>query len=88
MNRILVLVITVMVFIWLLKRALGSRKKDTPPADNVAVPDLVECAHCHVLLPKADAVIKEEAEQEISVDQQPPTSKYYCCEEHRKLGSG
>ena len=46
MSRVFILVVAVLVFFWLLRRALGSRK----PAD------LVSCAHCGVHLPKNEAV--------------------------------
>ena len=84
MSRIVLLVLAVLVFVWLLRRALGSRKPDTrqprSQAPGAATPDLVACAHCGVHLPRSEALA------EPGVDA-PQVGRFYCCEEHRRVGS-
>ncbi len=83
MSRIVLLIIAVLAFIWLLRRALAARKpgagadptgRPVPPA-----PELVACAHCGVHLPKNDAVANRDAGTAAS-------GRYYCSEEHLRLG--
>ena len=72
MSRVVVIVLAVLVFFWLLRRALGSRRRDENStrdensSDGVAgrgrgkpvvSPDLVACARCGVLVPKDEALI-------------------------------
>jgi uncharacterized protein len=82
MSRVLIIVAAVLVFFWLLRRALGSRGgqgKDAEPGPakkgEAPVSDLVACAQCGVNLPVAEAVV--------SAGEAP---RYYCCEAHRRLG--
>lgn len=86
MNRIIVLVVAVLIFFWLLKRALGGRRRDDSPSggpkkDADAVPDLVACARCGVLVPRDLAFVDESAAS-------PATGSHFCSEEHRRLGPG
>lgn len=86
MSRFVVLVLAVVVFFWLLRRALGSRRRDDPHSggskeDADAVPDLVSCARCGVLVPRDLAFVDENAGF-------PATGRHYCSEEHRRLGPG
>ncbi len=84
MTRVLIIFAAVLVFFWLLRRALGSRGKDAPPAPGGSEPaaggpppvsDLVACAQCGVNLPVAEAIVSEGA-----------APRYFCCEAHRRLG--
>jgi len=50
MGRLILLALAVLVLVWLVRRALRSRGRPPPPAT-----DLVGCAHCGVLLPRAEA---------------------------------
>jgi len=81
MSRILLLVIAVLVLVWLLRRALSGRKpggKAGRPASPV--PELVACAYCGVHLPKNEALAGRDAHGVAS-------GRYFCGEEHLKLGS-
>ena len=70
MGKLLVLVILVVVAVWLVRRALG---RAAPKEDVVGKTDeLVRCAHCGVLLPRAEARLAAGA--------------LYCSEEH--VGKG
>ncbi len=86
MSRILIVVVAVLVFFWLLRRALGSRgqKRGPPPApeaanDARAVSDLVSCAQCGVHLPKNEALAGDAAGV-------PGPARFYCTDAHRRLG--
>ena len=71
MGRLLVLVLLVVIAAWLVRRAL--RRAEMPEAPETKVPDeLVRCAHCGLLLPRAEARQSEGA--------------IYCSEEHARLG--
>ena len=88
MSRVLILAVAVVVFFWLLRRALGSRGGPDAPAQPrapAAIPDLVECARCGVLLPKDEALTGGEAAKGAAAA---PAARYFCCEEHRRLGPG
>ena len=82
MSRVIVIAVAVLVFFWLLRRALGSRGKSggSGPAakDKAPAPaaDLVACAHCGVNLPKGEAVA--------GLGETP--LRHYCSEAHRRLG--
>ena len=82
MSRVLLLAIAVLVLVWLLRRALAARKPGRGPgrpgAPGVPAAELVACAHCGVHLPKNEAI-----EGPGSVPQ-----RYFCSEEHLRLGSG
>jgi len=83
MSRVIVIFVAVLVFFWLLRRALGSRKQSRRPREPApgpaAVPDLVSCAHCGVHLPAGEAVTGDDA-------QRPGETRHYCSDEHRRLG--
>lgn len=89
MSRVLLLVLAVLVFFWLVRRALSGRNAHGKSADRSgpadgqggkeATPDLVACAQCGVLVPKNEALADEAAS--------PPLSRFFCCEEHRRQGS-
>lgn len=85
MSRILLLIVAVLVFIWLLRRALAGRKPrggpgqpgrpDSPP------PELVACAHCGVHLPKIEALTGREPDGAVP-------ALYFCSEDHMRRGPG
>ena len=83
MTKMLVLLIVVLAFFWLLRRALGSRKPKTgpPPQDTAsqASPALVACAHCGVHLPQNEAIESTEGDT-------PAASRFFCTREHLRLG--
>lgn len=81
MTRIVLLVLAIVAFVWLLRRALGSRQKNSRPPPEAAVPELVACAYCGVHLPKNEALEQPGASA-------PGTGKFFCCEEHRRKGPG
>jgi uncharacterized protein len=78
MGKLLVLVLLVAVAMWLVRRALraGAAQAAQPRAhEGTAVADeLVRCAHCGLLLPRAEARASGGA--------------IYCSEEHARLGPG
>ncbi len=85
MSRIFLLVVAILVMIWLLRRALSGRKRGDgvgksgrPPSP---VPELVACAHCGMHLPKNEAFTGRDAEGAA-------TGRFFCSEDHLKLGSG
>lgn len=71
-GRLLVLVLLVVAAVWLVRRALarGAAKDETPRAPMAD--ELVRCAHCGVLLPRAEARLA--------------SGTPYCGEEHARLG--
>ena len=82
MGRLLVLVVLVVLAVWLIRRALRASTRN-PDASSAAgdsgSPDneseeLVRCAHCGVLLPRAEARLSGGA--------------LYCTEAHARLGPG
>ena len=79
----LLLLIAVLVFFWLLRRALSSRKPRTgTPGGKEATqpaPALVACAHCGVHLPQNEAIASDEGDP-------PQARRFFCTEEHLKLG--
>ncbi len=68
MGRLILLALAVLVLVWLVRRALRSRGRRAPPPPG----ELVSCAHCGVLLPRAEARGAHGAQ--------------YCSEEHARLG--
>ena len=86
MSRILLLALAVVVFVWLLRRALGSRKSGDPTrgAAEAAVPDLVVCANCGVHLPRGEAFAEEGVPGEVKPA--PDAGRFFCSEEHRRAG--
>ena len=83
MSKMLLLLIAVLVFFWLLRRALSSRKRGTgtPGAKGAPQPvtALVACAHCGVHLPQNEAFASDEGDP-------PAARRFFCTEEHLKLG--
>ena len=77
MGRLILLALAVLVLVWLVRRALRSRGRPPPPAA-----DLVSCAHCGVLLPRAEARAAPGAEART----RRARGAQYCSEEHARLG--
>jgi uncharacterized protein len=71
MGRLLLLGLAVLVLVWLVRRALRARQDDAPPAPG-APAELVACAHCGVLVPRAEA--------------RPADGGLYCGDAHARLG--
>jgi uncharacterized protein len=71
MGRLLLLALAVVILVWLVRRALRARAADAPRAPAAAA-DLVACAHCGVLVPRAEAREAQGAS--------------YCGEAHARLG--
>ncbi len=80
MSKIVLVAIVVLVFFWLLRRALGGRGGGARAAPPPATPELVACAHCGVHLPQGEAVVADDPGE-------PAARRYFCTEEHRKLGA-
>jgi hypothetical protein len=82
-NKLLVLFLVVLVFFWLLRRALGRRNPTGgAPAQKTgaqSAADLVACAHCGVLLPQNEAIPSTEADP-------PAVGRFFCTREHLRLG--
>jgi len=73
MGRILLLIVALFILIWLVRGLLITRKRGgPPPASGKPAGELVHCAHCGVLLPRAEARMAAGA--------------IYCSEEHVRLG--
>ena len=78
MGRLIVIVLVVVLVVWLLKRALagprqrGSGPSGPPAADGTPQGELVNCAHCGVNLPRAEA--------------RSAGGRHYCSEEHWRAG--
>lgn len=97
MSRVLVIVLAVLVFFWLVRRALGSRTRDENSSDGVTgrghgkpatSPDLVACARCGVLVPKDEALSDGQDAQKEAQKVVIASGKgiFFCSEEHRRLG--
>jgi len=71
MGRLILLALAVLVLVWLVRRALRARGGPVPPPPA----ELVGCAHCGVLLPRAEA-------RSAPGD----GDAQYCSEEHARLG--
>ena len=71
MGRLLVLAIIVLAGIWLVKRALARADGEAPHPPH-APQDLVGCAQCGMLVPRAEA--------------RAAGGSAYCSEEHARLG--
>lgn len=82
MTKMLLLLVAVLVFFWLLRRALSSRKSGGGPGNKATPgqppPDLVACAHCGVHLPQNEAFASDIGA--------PGAKRFFCTEEHLKLG--
>jgi uncharacterized protein len=72
MGRLLVLIVLVVAAVWLVRRALRPRGAGAKAPEMAKADDLVRCAHCSVLLPRAEA---RQAEGGL-----------YCGEEHARRG--
>jgi uncharacterized protein len=72
MGRLLFLAILIVAGIWLVRRALARIDAREAPPPNRPVEDLVRCAQCGVLLPRAEA--------------RSAAGGTYCTEEHARLG--
>ena len=72
MGRLVILALTVLVLVWLVRRALRERQGGAPPRAPGVPGELVACAHCGVHLPRAEARSAAGGE--------------YCSEEHARLG--
>ncbi|HEX4929011.1 MAG TPA: PP0621 family protein [Burkholderiales bacterium] len=73
MGRLLVLAAIVFAGIWLLRRALARAHDEDRGASPRAAEELVRCAQCGLLLPRAEA---REA-----------GGKRFCSEEHARRGA-
>jgi uncharacterized protein len=83
MTRLIVIIVIVVAFIWLMRRAIagpGDAKSGAkPPADaGEQKGELVACAHCGVNLPKSEAYAARGV--------LPGGGSFYCSEEHWRLG--
>jgi len=75
MGKLLVLVVLVAAAVWLIRRAFRAHTRSTESTEVPnATEDLVRCAHCGVLLPRAEARLT--------------AGTLYCTEEHARLGPG
>jgi len=73
MGRILLLIVALFVLVWLVRGLLITRKRAAPPqASGPDAGELVHCAHCGVLLPRAET--------------RSSAGRDYCSEEHGRLG--
>jgi len=72
MGRLLTLIALVVIAAWLVRRALRRTAMHGRPETNTVRDELVRCAHCGLLLPRAEA--RESADA------------IYCSEEHARLG--
>jgi uncharacterized protein len=72
MGRLILLAFAVLILVWLVRRAFGGRQGDAPTVRG-APGELVPCAHCGVLLPRAEA-------------RRAADGQTYCGEEHARLG--
>ena len=73
-GRLLILILLIVLAAWLVRRALrrAAPRADVPTAQTSD--ELVRCAQCGVLLPRAEARMSAGA--------------IYCSEEHARLGPG
>jgi uncharacterized protein len=69
MGRLILVALAVLVLVWLVRRALRARSGPPPPPPPA---ELVHCAHCGVLLPRAEA--------------RSDGGLLYCSEQHARLG--
>jgi uncharacterized protein len=73
MGRILLLIVALFILIWLVRGLLITRKRAAPPpAPGRPAGELVHCAHCGVLVPRAEA--------------RSSGGREFCSEEHVRLG--
>ncbi|HUQ75483.1 MAG TPA: PP0621 family protein [Burkholderiales bacterium] len=74
MGKLLVLILLVVVGVWLVRRALRRAARSDDAPKPAASEELVRCAHCSLLLPRAEA--------------RQAGGAIYCSEEHARLGPG
>ena len=75
MGKFLVLLALLVIGVWLVRRALARSERAERPPPAASVPDdLVSCAQCGMLLPRAEA--------------RGAGSALYCSDEHARLGPG
>lgn len=55
--KYLIVVLVVVVVLWLLLRSKAERPAARGPAGDSAAKPMVQCAHCGVHLPQADALL-------------------------------
>ena len=72
MGKLLVLILLVVVAAWLIRRALRRAAMPGASETNAVRDELVRCAHCGLLLPRAEA--------------RPSAGAIYCSEDHARLG--
>jgi uncharacterized protein len=72
MERLLVLVVLIVIAVWLVRRALRRIAPQSDAPSEKKSDELVRCAQCAVLLPRAEARMAG--------------GVLYCSEEHAKLG--
>jgi uncharacterized protein len=76
MTKLLIIAFAVVAVVWLLRRAIAGRgagrKPDQDGAGGAPHTELVDCAHCGVNLPKAEA--------------RSAGGRHYCSEEHWRAG--
>jgi len=73
MGRLILIGVVVLLVVWLLRRALaGPRGPGERTGSGEQKGDLVDCAHCGINLPKAEA--------------HSAGGRFYCSEEHWRLG--
>ena len=72
--RLIVLIVLVVLAVWLIRRALRGPVKKTDIQNRAEAKggELVQCAHCGLLLPRSEA--------------RPNQGMLYCSEEHARLG--
>lgn len=70
MGKILLLVVIALVVYTIIKRYQQSLK--APPVILRPAEDMVKCAHCHVNLPRSDALTTQ--------------GEFFCTSEHLQLG--
>lgn len=101
MMKWLLLAVVVVVVLWLLGRSRrGARDEASSaapdgmppragagngPASNSPQP-MVACAHCGVLLPKADALRPAATASAADSGANPDTGPFYCSQAHRRAG--
>ena len=70
MGKILLLIVIALVIFAVIKRYKNSL--DSPAAPARPVEDMVKCAHCHVNLPRSEALAIQ--------------GEFFCTSEHQQLG--
>jgi len=73
MAKILLLALVALAIFWLF---FGRHKRpsDRGSKPSAKVERMVVCAHCHLHVPESESVVAD--------------GRHFCCDEHRKLGTG